>query len=80
MPPYGQQRTHHIHIVEVYSEFWERLLFRDYLRTHPDEAQRYEALKRDLASRFHEERERYTNGKSDYIRVVMQQARRELNH
>jgi len=80
MPPYSQQRTHHIHIVEVYSECWERLLFRDYLRTHPDEAQRYEALKRDLGSRFHEDRERYTNGKSDYIRVVMQQARRELNY
>jgi GrpB-like predicted nucleotidyltransferase (UPF0157 family) len=76
MPPYGKQRTHHIHIVEVCSEFWEQhLLFRDYLRTHLDEAQRYEALKRDLAVRFPQDRERYTDGKSDYIRAVMQQAR-----
>jgi len=29
-------RTHHLHIVELTSDFWRRhLLFRDYLRTHP---------------------------------------------
>jgi len=78
MPPYGTQRTHHVHIVEAYGEFWERLLFRDYLRTHPDEAQRYAALKRKLAGRFCNDRERYTEGKSEYIEAVMQKARTEL--
>lgn len=78
MPPYGKQRTHHVHIVEVNGEFWQRLLFRDYLRTHEDEAQRYEALKRELAARFHNDRERYTDGKSEYIQAVMQLARTEL--
>jgi len=77
MPPFGLQRTHHVHVVEAYEEFWERLLFRDYLRRHPDEAQRYEALKRDLAARFRTDRESYTNGKSEYIHKVMEQARRE---
>jgi GrpB-like predicted nucleotidyltransferase (UPF0157 family) len=77
MPPFGVQRTHHLHIVEVYGEFWQRLLFRDYLRSHPEEAQRYEALKRDLAKRFHTDRESYTNGKSEYIESVMEKARRE---
>jgi GrpB-like predicted nucleotidyltransferase (UPF0157 family) len=74
MPPYGLQRTHHIHIVEVYGEFWERLLFRDYLRANLDEAQRYEALKRDLAERFRADRQAYTNGKSEYIQAVMEKA------
>jgi GrpB-like predicted nucleotidyltransferase (UPF0157 family) len=77
MPPFGLQRTHHVHVVEAYEEFWERLLFRDYLRRHPDEAQRYEALKRDLAARFRTDRDSYTNGKSEYIHKVMEQARRE---
>ena len=32
-------RTHHIHLVEMQSDFWRRhLLFRDYLRAHPEEA------------------------------------------
>ncbi|MER3495147.1 MAG: GrpB family protein [Mastigocladus sp. ERB_26_2] len=75
MPPYGKRRTHHIHIVEAYGEFWQRKLFRDYLRIHPEEAKRYEALKRDLAARFPTDREAYTNGKSEYIQRVMVKAR-----
>src|SRR5687767_8771109 len=38
--------THHIHLVEAGTEFWKRhISFRDYLRSHPDIAQEYEALK-----------------------------------
>lgn len=79
MPPSGRQRTHHVHIVEVDGEFWQRLLFRDYLRIHKDEAQRYAALKRELAARFRNDRQRYTDGKSEYIKAVMQLARAELS-
>lgn len=74
MPPYGLQRTHHLHIVEAYGKLWqERLLFRNYLRAHPYEAQRYQALKLDLARRFHTDREAYTHGKSKYIRAIVEQ-------
>ena len=75
LPPNGP-RTHHVHIVEPTVshnprlgafEFADRLLFRDYLRAHPDEAQRYEDLKRDLAARFSDDREAYTNGKTEYV-------------
>lgn len=80
MPPSSTQRTHHVHIVEVNGEFWQqRLLFRDYLRTHPEEAQRYAALKRELAARFRNDRERYTGAKSEYIQAVIQLARTELS-
>ncbi|MGD1910281.1 MAG: GrpB family protein [Rivularia sp. (in: cyanobacteria)] len=78
MPPYGKKRTHHVHIVEIDGEFWQRRLFRDYLRIHPEEARRYETLKRDLATRFHNDREAYTRGKSDYVREVMEKALREF--
>ena len=78
MPPYGKQRTHHVHIVEVNSKFWEEhKLFCDYLRRHPEEAKRYEVLKRDLAASFQSDREAYTNGKNDYIRAVMAKAQCE---
>ncbi|MBE9190164.1 GrpB family protein [Gloeocapsopsis crepidinum LEGE 06123] len=79
MPPYGLQRTHHLHLVEADSDLWERLLFRDYLRSHPEEAQHYAALKRQLAERFKTNREAYTNAKTDYIQAVMAKARRH-NH
>ncbi|WP_315789914.1 GrpB family protein [Fischerella sp. JS2] len=74
MPPYGKCRTHHVHIVEAHGEFWQRKLFRDYLRMHPEEAKRYEALKRDLVARFPTDREAYTNGKSEFIHIVMVKA------
>ncbi len=77
MPPYGKQRTHHVHIVETDGEFWQRQLFRDYLKAHPEEAKRYEALKRDLAASFRSDRQAYTNGKNDYIRAVMAKAQCE---
>ena len=39
------KRTHHIHMVESHFEHWERLLFRDHLTAHPDEAGEYQRLK-----------------------------------
>ncbi len=31
MPPYGERRTHHVHITEPDGEMWQRrLAFRDY--------------------------------------------------
>ena len=45
------RRTHHLHVVEVEGEHWHRhRAFRDYLRAHPDEVDRYAAEKRRLAA------------------------------
>jgi GrpB-like predicted nucleotidyltransferase (UPF0157 family) len=77
-------RTHHVHIVDLTASqdprlgeftFADRLLFRDYLRAHLDEAQRYANLKRELAARFPDDREAYTEGKTDYVDSVMQKTR-----
>jgi GrpB-like predicted nucleotidyltransferase (UPF0157 family) len=71
MPPYGERRTHHVHLTEPSGEMWQRrLAFRDYLRTHPDEARRYEALKCDLAVRYPADLERYTDAKTEYVEAV----------
>jgi GrpB-like predicted nucleotidyltransferase (UPF0157 family) len=71
MPPYGTRRTHHVHITEPGGEMWQRrLAFRDYLRAHPEEAERYAALKRDLAQRHAADREAYTEAKADYVAAV----------
>jgi RimJ/RimL family protein N-acetyltransferase len=42
MPPFGEKRTHHVHIVEPSSHHWrEKILFRDYLRDNPEERLKY---------------------------------------
>jgi len=65
-------RTHQIHIVEINSDFWKRtLLFRDHLRAHPQSANDYAALKKELAKQFENDREGYTNAKTDFINGVL---------
>lgn len=76
LPP-NNPRTHHIHIIESNSILQERLLFRDYLREHPDESLRYAQLKRHLAQQFPTDREAYTSGKAEYVKSVMHKVRQE---
>jgi NAD-dependent deacetylase len=54
----GQKRTHHVHVVGWGGERWHRhRAFRDYLLTHPDEAERYGEAKRGLAAEATDSRE-----------------------
>lgn len=78
--PVPYRRTHHLHMVEPGHEQWAPMLsFRDYLRANPDEARRYEALKRELALRFRDNRQAYTDGKADFIQAVLEKARGEAD-
>lgn len=52
----------------------DRILFRDYLRSHPDAAERYAALKRKLAMEANGDWDHYTGGKSDFVADVLRQA------
>ena len=76
MPPYGVRRTHHVHIAEPAGEMWSRLAFRDYLTARPDEAQRYERLKRDLAAIHRADREAYTDAKAAFVEEILDKAKR----
>ncbi|RIJ20447.1 GrpB family protein [Henriciella barbarensis] len=75
MPPRGEKRTHHIHVSEPGSDLHGRLAFVDYLYTHPEEAEAYARLKRKLAETYGNDREAYTQAKSDFIDRVMMIAR-----
>jgi GrpB-like predicted nucleotidyltransferase (UPF0157 family) len=76
-PP--KEQHYHLHLVELTSDFWERhLLFRDYLRTHPKEAQDYYELKQRLAREYGSNREGYTEAKTSFIESIVAKARR--NH
>jgi GrpB-like predicted nucleotidyltransferase (UPF0157 family) len=74
MPPFGERRTHHVHVTEPDGEMWQRLAFRDYLRGHPDEAAVYVQLKRRLAAENQDDREAYTVAKSAYVEAIMRKA------
>lgn len=71
LPPNGP-RTFHVHIMEASGdELPKRILFREYMRTHPEEADKYEALKKELSEKYKQDREAYTEAKSDFISNVI---------
>ncbi|MDI9819700.1 MULTISPECIES: GNAT family N-acetyltransferase [unclassified Legionella] len=73
MPPYGEKRTHHVHIFEHDSAHWcNKLIFRDYLRSHRDIAKEYEQLKVTLAQEHLYDREKYTDEKLSFVNRVLQ--------
>jgi GrpB-like predicted nucleotidyltransferase (UPF0157 family) len=72
----GSPRSHHIHLVSWSSTVWEEhLLFRDLLRSDAQVARDYEALKRELAITFLDDRRAYTDAKGTFIRAAIRQAR-----
>jgi putative glutamine amidotransferase len=61
----------HVHVCLAGGEFESRhLAFRDWLRSHPDDARAYERLKRDLASWHPNDIASYVEGKSAFIAAV----------
>lgn len=77
MPPFGEKRSHHVHIVEETSKHWlDKIDFRDYLIGHPESAKEYQALKIKLAKQHTYDREEYTNAKGEFINKILKLARR----
>ena len=67
-------RTHHLHVMDKTHYEWKKhIVFRDYLRNHPEEAKRYSELKMKLAKEFENDRESYTENKSTFIQNILEQ-------
>jgi GrpB-like predicted nucleotidyltransferase (UPF0157 family) len=67
--PMGR-RTHHLHLAPAGHKIWNGLAFRDYLKAHPDDAKRYAALKYRLADAHRNDRERYTQAKTEFVEEI----------
>lgn len=66
---------HHPYVCSRESpELRRHLLFRDFLRQHPDAVTAYAVLKRDLAKRFRNDREGYALAKSDFVAAILKRA------
>ncbi len=63
----------HIHV--RYPGDWDELCFKKYLIQHPGAAREYEALKRELAVKFRNYRDQYTEAKTDFVNAVCEKAR-----
>ena len=63
-----QGQAYHVHV--RYSGDWDEIRFRDYLRKHKEIASEYESLKLKLAEKFPNDREAYTNAKTEWIEKI----------
>lgn len=71
----GTPRSYHVHLAEEGGRFWrDHLRFRDALRADPSLAAAYEALKRELAARYPQDREAYIEGKTAFVTGVLRDA------
>ena len=77
------ERAFHMHVVEVDGDFWRtHLLFRDFLRISPTDADEYGRVKRRVAAEYNATMTAesntnlgYTDKKSDCINAIMAKAR-----
>jgi len=65
----------HVHI--RYVGDWDEIHFRDYLRSHNEVAKEYELLKIKLQKKHVNNREDYTNGKTDFVKRIIKEAKEE---
>jgi len=69
---------HHLYVCAAGSApLQAHLTLRDALRAHPELAAKYAALKRELAERFRDDRDSYTEGKTPFITSVLLDARED---
>lgn len=71
----GDWPPHHLYVcAQDNLEHHRQIAFRDYLRTHPDEAAAYGQLKRELAARHPHDIDAYIAGKGPFIGDILRRA------
>lgn len=62
------EKVFHIHIHAIADN--DEIYFRDYLLTHPDVAREYETLKLGLLPKYRNNRDGYTEAKTDFVKRI----------
>jgi GrpB-like predicted nucleotidyltransferase (UPF0157 family) len=72
----GPPCVFHVHANEIEGDSYrDQVLFRDYLRAHPEAAREYQVLKRDLTARLVSDFETYTESKTGFVQLTLEKAR-----
>ena len=68
------EKVFHIHIHRMGDN--DEILFRDYMIAHRDKAKEYERLKLSLLPEYRNNRDGYTEAKSDFVKYIITQAKK----
>ena len=66
-------KVFHVHIHRPGDN--NEIVFRDYLRLHPSKAKEYECLKMSLLPKYRNNRDGYTEAKTEFIRKIIELAK-----
>lgn len=67
----------HIHMVKKGSRFWqEHIIFREYLKSHPEDVKKYNQLKKELILKYNGDRENYSMEKEKFILEILKIAKK----
>lgn len=67
-------QMYHVHV--RFSGDWNEIHFRDFLRKNPEKVRQYEVLKLKLSVEFKNDRDGYTEAKTDFIRNICKLTRK----
>lgn len=63
---------HHLYVcLQDSPAFQNHILFRNHLRSHPDDCQKYAQLKKNLAKKFPEDMKSYVEGKTSFVLSIL---------
>ena len=75
-----EARSHYLHFTTLYSDtYYSQLYFKRYLINHPDYFKKYFNLKKKLATKYADNRDKYTESKSGFINEVIELAKKEYS-
>jgi len=71
----GEPVQYHLSLTDETATFWKRQLqFRDYLINHEAIAKEYEALKLKLIKKYPSAKQKYTDGKNEFVKKILSMA------
>ncbi|MCC8173930.1 MAG: GrpB family protein [Odoribacter sp.] len=74
---YLSAHSYHLHIREKGDYPQDEIYFRDNLRENPDIRDEYAKLKYSLAEKYKNNREGYTQGKTEFVKRIINQQKQK---
>jgi GrpB-like predicted nucleotidyltransferase (UPF0157 family) len=72
-----ENRTYHVNVEAWNGRLWKNhVLFRDYLKEHPQTRKEYQKLKEVLEAKYPGDRDSYTSEKDSFIKKIIKEAKR----
>ena len=75
---FTKEQVYHLHITFPESDDWKKAIaFRDFLRNHPEDLDRYAQIKKKAANESNEDYEKYKNIKGAVLQEIIDKALEE---